>query len=95
MAPEPQLRPPKSPNRLSAEGRATTRSPSPASATAGATSKRHSHHSLRPQPPFHDEHWCRKHANAHSECGRHGDDWLFGGFSVTETLRWLFGRRHG
>jgi hypothetical protein len=33
------------------------------------------------------------HVNAHSECGRHGDDWLFGGASVTESVKWLLGKK--
>jgi hypothetical protein len=26
------------------------------------------------------------HVNVHTECGRHGDDWLFNGFSVKENM---------
>ncbi len=37
--------------------------------------KRHSHHG---------------HINGYTECGRHGDDWLFGGFSVIQTLKEIF-----
>jgi hypothetical protein len=40
--------------------------------------KRHLHHS---------------HTNVYTECGRHCDDWLFGGFSVTKTVKRMFGRR--
>jgi len=41
----------------------------------------------------HDE-WRRRHTNAHSECGRHTDDWLFGGFSIKESLKKWFFPRH-
>ncbi len=34
--------------------------------------------------------WRKRHANAHSECGRHSGDWLLDGFSVTEFVKWLF-----
>jgi hypothetical protein len=27
------------------------------------------------------------HTNAHTECGRHSNDWLFGGISVTQTVK--------
>ena len=40
----------------------------------------------------HSDHWNQRHKNAHSECGRHGNDWLLRGFSVTETFRRVFGR---
>jgi hypothetical protein len=30
------------------------------------------------------------HINIYTECGRHGDDWLFGGFSVIEAVRRIF-----
>ncbi|KAE8449344.1 hypothetical protein EG329_008245 [Mollisiaceae sp. DMI_Dod_QoI] len=33
------------------------------------------------------------HLNAHSECGRHSDDWLFGGASVVGAVKWLLGRK--
>lgn len=33
------------------------------------------------------------HTNVHTECGRHGDDWLFGGFSLVEVFRGLFSRK--
>ncbi|CZR50415.1 uncharacterized protein PAC_00287 [Phialocephala subalpina] len=33
------------------------------------------------------------HMNAHSECGRHGDDWLFGGMSVGDGVKWLLGKK--
>jgi hypothetical protein len=33
------------------------------------------------------------HKNAYTECGRHSDDWLFGGVSVTKTLKGLWEKR--
>ncbi|KAN0119894.1 hypothetical protein V8E51_002102 [Hyaloscypha variabilis] len=30
--------------------------------------------------------------NNYTECGRHGDDWLFGGFSVSESVKKLWER---
>lgn len=30
--------------------------------------------------------------NVHTECGRHSDDWLFGGFSVSKTVKKLWER---
>jgi hypothetical protein len=41
-------------------------------------------------------HWHHarpEHANVHTECGRHGDDWLFGGLSLVNIFRGLIGRR--
>jgi len=29
--------------------------------------------------------------NVHTECGRHGDEWLFGGFSVAGAVRKMLG----
>jgi hypothetical protein len=31
--------------------------------------------------------------NVYTECGRHGDDWLFGGFSVSGTVKSLWEKR--
>lgn len=31
--------------------------------------------------------------NVYTECGRHSDDWLFGGFSVSGTMKMLWDRR--
>jgi hypothetical protein len=31
--------------------------------------------------------------NVYTECGRHGDDWLFGGFSVSGTVKMLWEKR--
>ncbi|KUJ23931.1 uncharacterized protein LY89DRAFT_679205 [Mollisia scopiformis] len=33
------------------------------------------------------------HVNGVTECGRHGDDWLFGGASVSESVKWLLGKK--
>jgi hypothetical protein len=30
--------------------------------------------------------------NGYTECGRHGDDWLFGGFSVSDSVKKLWER---
>jgi len=30
--------------------------------------------------------------NGYTECGRHGDDWLFGGFSVSGSVKKLWER---
>lgn len=35
----------------------------------------------------------QNHLNVHTYAGRHANDWLFGGFSVTQSLKSLFGRR--
>ncbi|KAF7950525.1 hypothetical protein EAE96_007807 [Botrytis aclada] len=32
-------------------------------------------------------HSSNEHANVYTECGRHSDDWLFGGFSVTDAVK--------
>jgi hypothetical protein len=68
-----------------------------------ADQKRHSHHSAAststvaeeggrgPLANKHSHHG--HHANIHTECGRHGDDWLFGGFSVIDTVKRLFERK--
>lgn len=29
----------------------------------------------------------RENRNVHTECGRHSNDWLFGGFSVTGSIK--------
>jgi hypothetical protein len=35
----------------------------------------------------------RRHSsNNYTECGRHGDDWLFGGFSVSDSVKKLWER---
>jgi hypothetical protein len=44
----------------------------------GSIAKRHSYHS---------------HTNVHTECGRHGDGWLCGGFSVVETVKRMFKKK--
>jgi len=44
----------------------------------GSITKRHSYHS---------------HTNVYTECGRHSDDWLFGGFSVVETVKRMFKKK--
>jgi hypothetical protein len=33
--------------------------------------------------------------NVHTECGRHSDDWLFGGFSVAGVKSLLWGKKGG
>jgi hypothetical protein len=33
------------------------------------------------------------HINIYTECGRHGDDWLFGGFSVIEAVKRIFEKK--
>ena len=37
----------------------------------------------------------RHSTGTYMECGRHGNDWLFGGFSITETVKDLVGKRSG
>ncbi|KAF7911739.1 uncharacterized protein EAE98_011854 [Botrytis deweyae] len=32
-------------------------------------------------------HSSNEHANVYTECGRHSDDWLFGGFSITDAVK--------
>jgi hypothetical protein len=41
----------------------------------------------------HWHHARQEHVNLHTECGRHGDDWLFGGWSLMGVVRGLLGRR--
>jgi hypothetical protein len=31
--------------------------------------------------------------NVYTECGRHSDDWLFGGFSVSGTMKMLWDKK--
>jgi hypothetical protein len=39
-------------------------------------------------------HWHRQeHVNLHTECGRHGDEWLFGGWSLMGVVKGVLGRR--
>lgn len=38
-------------------------------------------------------HSLPSHANVYTECGRHGDDWLFGGFSVIEAVKRMFQKK--
>jgi len=33
---------------------------------------------------------AHRHRNVHTECGRHTNDWLFGGFSIRETMMRIF-----
>jgi hypothetical protein len=40
-----------------------------------------------PKPTSSKRHSSSSHANVYTECGRHGDDWLFGGISdVVKTI---------
>lgn len=41
----------------------------------------------------HWHHARQEHVNLHTECGRHGDEWLFGGWSLMEVVRGLLRRR--
>jgi hypothetical protein len=41
----------------------------------------------------HWHHARQEHVNLHTECGRHGDEWLFGGWSLMGVWRGLMGRR--
>lgn len=41
-------------------------------------------HSRRPE---------MSHMNVYTQCGRHGDDWLFGGFSVSQTVKRMWDRK--
>jgi hypothetical protein len=58
------------------KGNAGDKSPSGRSDTGDKT-RRHSH-----EPKV----------NVYTECGRHGDDWLFGGFSVSGAVKKLWER---
>ena len=41
-------------------------------------------------------HYHETHVNVHTECGRHGDDWLFGGWSMGGVVKRVFsGERKG
>ena len=33
--------------------------------------------------------------NRYTECGRHSDEWLFGGFSVSDAVRKLWEKKEG
>ncbi|KAH8776052.1 hypothetical protein F5882DRAFT_161213 [Hyaloscypha sp. PMI_1271] len=37
----------------------------------------------------HLHHASPNHTNVHTECGRHSDEWLFGGLSLAEVLKGL------
>ncbi|KAE9364333.1 hypothetical protein N431DRAFT_431205 [Stipitochalara longipes BDJ] len=37
----------------------------------------------------HIHHASPDHTNVHTECGRHGDDWLFGGWNLGQVFRGL------
>lgn len=39
-------------------------------------------------------HSHESHTNVYTECGRHSDDWLFGGISVMEAMKRVWGRRN-
>jgi hypothetical protein len=43
--------------------------------------------------PIAKRHSHPNHNNIYTECGRHGDDWLFGGFSVTGAVKQMFEKR--
>jgi hypothetical protein len=64
-----------------------------------ADQKRHSQHSATSIPTSKQEERgsIRKkhhsHKNIYTECGRHSDDWLLGGFSVTETVKRMLGKK--
>ncbi|PMD64362.1 uncharacterized protein K444DRAFT_304427 [Hyaloscypha bicolor E] len=55
------------------------------SATSASTSKQEERGSVRKKH--------HSHKNIYTECGRHGDDWLLGGFSVTETVKRMLGKK--
>ena len=38
-------------------------------------------------------HSNENHVNVYTDCGRHGDDWLFGGWSVGGVMRRVWGRK--
>lgn len=38
----------------------------------------------------HARHHHETHINVHTECGRHGDDWLFGGWNVGGVVKRVF-----
>lgn len=38
-------------------------------------------------------HSNENHVNVHTDCGRHGDDWLFGGWSVGGAVRRVWRRK--
>jgi len=59
--------------------------------------KRLSHHSANRRCGEEDRvlkpHSHHGHTNIHTGCGRHGDDWLFGGLSLVEVVRKMFWRK--
>jgi hypothetical protein len=38
----------------------------------------------------HHLHHRETHKNANTDCGRHGDDWLFGGYQIRDAWNWVF-----
>jgi ABC-type nickel/cobalt efflux system permease component RcnA len=49
---------------------------------AGQAQHEHEHH----YQYAHQE----EHQNANTECGRHGDEWLFGGHQIRDVWNWMF-----
>lgn len=37
-------------------------------------------------------HSHENHVNVHTECGRHGDDWLFGGWNIGGVVKRVLGK---
>lgn len=80
--------------------RTRPRSPSPyrSSTTSPTFMPRHEHTrsasdpSLQPTTPTRPGHVKRKSRNSGTvmQCGRHGNEWLFGNISVTDTVKGLF-----
>jgi len=59
------------------------KTPSPTTSTgSGKTATRRSRSDDRPA-----------HQNVHTECGRHSDDWLFGGFSITGSIKKMMDKK--
>jgi hypothetical protein len=38
-------------------------------------------------------HSAEPHKNVYTECGRHSDDWLFGGFSVAGVAKKIWNKK--
>jgi hypothetical protein len=95
-SPPPQQRASRAPERKASPRRSLPASPARSSNPQHAPpAQRHSKTEMVEEEDgeVHLHHSHPDHTNVHTECGRHGDDWLFGGFSLVEVFRGLFSRK--
>ena len=43
--------------------------------------------------PMKRRHTVDPRVNIHTECGRHGDDWLFGGWNLGDTVKKIWDKK--